>query len=69
MVFEGSAGKGCQRFVSLSSLLILSRTQRSSRTIVIYDYDNLKKGVMSDQLRELLLNIAGNNKWSGEHTK
>lgn len=36
---------------------------------MIYDYDNLKKGVMSDQLRELLLNIAGNNKWSGEHTK
>lgn len=53
----------------LSSLLILSRTQRSSRTIVIYDYDNLKKGVMSDQLRELLLNVAGDNKSSGEHTK
>lgn len=36
---------------------------------MIYDYDNLKKGVMSDQLRELLLNVGGDNKSSGEHTK
>ncbi|WVO20663.1 uncharacterized protein IAS62_001962 [Cryptococcus decagattii] len=30
----------------------------SDSTIVIYDYDNLKKGVMSDQMRELLHSLA-----------
>ncbi|AAW41014.1 hypothetical protein CNBA4400 [Cryptococcus deneoformans B-3501A] len=41
----------------------------SDSSIVIYDYDNLRKGVMSDQLRELLLSVAGDSKWSEEDTK
>lgn len=36
---------------------------------MIYDYDNLRKGVMSDQLRELLLSVAGDSKWSEEDTQ